>query len=183
MSSVKAVTQASGEEFEAMSDLAMHMGETTVFTASQSAEAMKSFGLAGFETNEILSALGPTLNLAAAGSMDMGTAADIAAKVTRGYGIEAEGTTHAMDVLTKAFTTANTDLSELGNAFKMVGPVAKTAGLSFEMTTASLQVLADAGIIGGMAGRQLRRAMLRLVNPPGEAAKALKRLGVVTNTA
>jgi TP901 family phage tail tape measure protein len=183
MSGVKAVTGATGTEFGQLEGLAKKMGETTIFTASQSAEAMRAFGLAGFETDEIMSALAPTLNLAAAGSMSMGEAADIAAKVTRGYGIEAEGTAGAMDVLTKAFTTANTDLSELAGAFKMVGPVAKTAGMSFEMTTASLQVMADAGIIGTMAGRQLRRAMLRLVNPPGEAAKALEKLGVATNTA
>ena len=183
MSGVAAVTGATGKEFDQLSGLAMKMGETTIFTASQSAEAMRAFGLAGFETDEIMSALGPTLDLAAAGSMSMGEAADIAAKVTRGYGIEASGTANAMDVLTKAFTTANTDLGELAGAFKMVGPVAKTAGLSFEMTTASLQVMADAGITGSMAGRQLRRAMLRLVNPPGEAAKALQKLGVVTSTA
>ena len=183
MSGVAAVTGAVGPEFEKLKGLAQEMGETTVFTAGQSAEAMKAFGLAGFETEEIMNALRPTLNLAAAGAMDMGTAADIAAKVTRGYGIEAEGTTHAMDVLTKAFTTSNTDLQQLGNAFKMVGPVAKTAGTSFEMTTATLQVMANAGIAGSMSGRQLRRAMLRLVNPPGEAAKALKKLGVATSTA
>ena len=183
MASVLAVTQATPKEFKNLTNLAKEMGETTVFTASQSAEAMRAFGLAGFSTNEIMNALRPTLNLAAAGSMDMATAADIAAKVTRGYGIAAADTTHAMDVLTKAFTTANTNLVELGNAFKMVGPVAKTAGLSFETTTAALQIMADAGIIGSMSGRQLRRALLRLVNPPGDAAKALARLGVNTVTA
>jgi len=183
MSGVAAVTGATGEDFGKLEGLAKKMGETTIFTASQSAEAMRAFGLAGFETDEIMSALGPTLDLAAAGSMSMGEAADVAAKVTKGYGIEAEGTAHAMDVLTKAFTTSNTNLSELAGAFKMVGPVAKTAGVSFEMTTAALQTMADSGIIGTMAGRQLRRAMLRLVNPPGEAAKALAKLGVETSTA
>jgi|TARA_R110000824_G_scaffold260399_1_gene449048 TP901 family phage tail tape measure protein len=183
MSGVQAVTQASGKDFQKLEGLATRMGESTVFTATQSAEAMKAFGLAGFETDEIMSALEPTLNLAAAGSMDMATAAGIAAKVTRGYGIEASGTTHAMDVLTKAFTTSNTNLEELGNSFKMVGPVAKTAGVSFEMTTAALQTMADAGITGSASGRQLRRAMLRLVDPPGEAAKALKKLRVETSTA
>lgn len=183
MSGVKAVTGATGEEFGELEALAKKMGETTIFTAAQSAEAMKAFGLAGFTTNEIMSALGPTLNLAAAGSMDMGTAADIASKVTRGFGIAASGTEHAMDALTLAFTTANTDLVELAGGFKMVGPVAKTAGLSFELTTASLQVMADAGIIGTSAGRSLRQAILRLVNPPGEAARALEKLGVETQTA
>ena len=183
MSGVAAVTGAVGPEFQKLKGLAQEMGETTVFTAGESAQAMKAFGLAGFETDEIMNALHPTLNLAAAGSMDMATAADIAAKVTRGYGIDAEGTTHAMDVLTKAFTTSNTDLTELGRSFKMVGPIAKTAGTSFEMTTATLQVMANAGFVGGQSGRMLRRAMLRLVDPPGEAAKALAKRGVATNTA
>jgi TP901 family phage tail tape measure protein len=183
MSGVAAVTGATGEDFGKLEGLAQKMGETTIFTASQSAEAMRSFGLAGFKADEIMSALASTLNLAAAGSMSMGDAADIAAKVTKGYGIEAEGTAGAMDVLTKAFTTANTDLGELGEAFKMVGPVAKTAGTSFEMTTAVIQTMSNAAITSSGAGRALRRAMLRLVKPPGEAAKALAKLGVVTNTA
>ena len=183
MSGVAAVTGALGEDFAKLEGLAKEMGETTIFTASQSAEAMRAFGLAGFTTNEIMSALGPTLNLAAAGSMDMGTAADIAAKVTKGFGIAAEGTTHAMDVLTKAFTTSNTDLSELAGGFKMVGPVARTAGLSFEMTTAALQVMADAGIVGTMSGRQLRRSILSLVSPVGRASKTLKKLGIETTVA
>jgi TP901 family phage tail tape measure protein len=183
MSGVAAVTGAMGADFAKLEGLAKEMGETTIFTASQSAEAMRAFGLAGFTTNEIMAALGPTLNLAAAGSMDMGTAADIAAKVTRGFGIDAEGTTHAMDVLTKAFTTSNTDLSELAGAFKMVGPVARTAGLSFEMTTSALQIMADAGIVGTMSGRQLRRSILSLVSPVGRAAKTLKKLGIETTVA
>ena len=183
MSGVAAVTGATGEDFGKLEGLAKKMGETTIFTASQSAEAMRAFGLAGFETDEIMSALGPTLNLAAAGSMSMGAAADIAAKVTKGYGIEAEGTAAAMDVLTKAFTTANTDLGELSQAFRMVGPVAKTVGMSFENTTASLQIMANAGLTSGMAGRQLRRALLNLVKPSSEAQKQLDKLGVVTNTA
>ena len=183
MSGVAAVTGATGEDFGKLEGLAQKMGETTIFTASQSAEAMRAFGLAGFKTDEIMSALAPTLNLAAAGSMSMGDAADIAAKVTKGYGIEAEGMAGAMDTLTKAFTTSNTDLKELSSAFKMVGPIARTAGTSFEMTTAAIQTMSNAGIIGSSAGRALRRAMLRLVKPPGEAAKALAKLGVVTNTA
>jgi TP901 family phage tail tape measure protein len=183
MDAVLAVTQASETEFAQLGELAKRMGETTVFTAVQAAEAMRAFGLAGFSTNEIMNALEPTLNLAAAGAMDMGTAADIAAKVTRGYGIEAKDTTHAMDVLTKAFTSANTNLVELGSAFKMVGPIAKTVGMSFEETTAALQIMANAGHVSSRAGRMLRRSLLRLVNPSGKAEKALQRLGVQTTNA
>ncbi|MEP0846074.1 MAG: phage tail tape measure protein [Phycisphaerae bacterium] len=180
MARVKALTNASGAAFESLSNEARRLGAQTVFTATQAAEAMSFFALAGFSVDSILKATAPTLNLAAAGQMDVASAADIAAKIMAGMGVSASDVGYALDVLTKAMTTANTDLRQIGDAFKYLGPVAKAAGLSLEETTAAIQILSNAGIQADMAGTTLRGAILSLTQPSAEAKKKLAELGVST---
>ena len=178
MARVKALTGATGDDFAKLESLAKKMGATTVFSASQAAEAMSYFALAGFDTQQIMDALGPTLNLAAAGQIEIAEAADIAAKIMAGMGISADNLGGAIDVMAKAMTTANTDLTMLGDAFKFVGPMAKTAGVSLEEITAAIQLLSNAGIQGEMAGTTLRGMLLSLTSPSSEAKRELERLGV-----
>ena len=169
MARVKALTGATGKDFQRLSDEARRLGETTVFSASQAAEAMSFFALAGFKVDEILKAIGPTLNLAAAGQLEIAQAADIAAKIMAGMGLAADDLGRAVDVLTKAMTTANTDLAQLGDAMKFVGPIAKSAGIEFEELVAAIQLLSNAGIQGEMAGTTLRTALLSLTSPSEQA--------------
>ena len=178
MARVKALSGATGDQFARLETEAKRLGATTVFSASQAAEAMSYFALAGFDVDQILTAIGPTLDLAAAGQIEIAEAADIAAKIMAGMGIAAEDLGGAVDVMAKAMTTANTDLSMLGEAFKYVGPIAKSAGISLEEITAAIQLLSNAGVQGEMAGTTLRGMLLSLTSPSAEASKELQRLGV-----
>lgn len=178
MARVKALTGASEDQFSRLETEAKRLGAQTVFSASQAAEAMSYFALAGFNVDQILAAIGPTLDLAAAGQIEIAEAADIAAKIMAGMGIAADDLGYAVDVMAKAMTTANTDLTMLGEAFKFVGPMAKSAGISLEEITAAIQLLSNAGVQGEMAGTTLRGMLLSLTAPSAEAAKELQRLGV-----
>ncbi len=178
MARVKALTNANADEFAKLETKAKQLGAATVFSASQAAEAMSYFALAGFKTDQILGAIGPTLDLAAAGQIEIGEAADIATKIMAGMGIASDDLGNAVDVMAKAMTTANTDLLMLGEAFKFVGPMAKSAGISLEEITAAIQLLSNAGVQGEMAGTTLRGMLLSLTSPSAEAQTELKRLGV-----
>lgn len=178
MARVQAVSGATAAQFEALSAKAQDMGRSTQFSASDAAEAMGNFAVAGFTVGEILNAISPTLNLAASGQLDMATSSDIVAKTMRGMGLDAEETTRAVDVMAKAFTTSNTDLVMLGDAFRFVGPIGKAAGKSLEELTATIQVMSNAGIQGGQAGRALRMMLLRMQAPPAAVSRQLDKLGV-----
>jgi TP901 family phage tail tape measure protein len=178
MSRVKALTAATGEQFEKLNDQAQDLGKTTVFSASQAADAMSVLALAGFDVNQIMEATPTVLDLAAAGQIDLATSADIAAKAMFGLGLEASDLGHVVDVLAKAMSTANTDIVMVGNALAYVGPIAKTAGVSLEDIVAAIQILSNAGIQGEMAGTTLRGAILSLSAPTAEATATLKRLNV-----
>lgn len=178
MNRVRAVTGATGTDFAALDKQAQQLGATTVFTAREAAEAMGFLGLAGFKVNEILGAMPGTLQLASAGAMDVGRAADITAKVLRGYGFDVAEISRVNDVLVKSFTTANTDLVQLGDAFRYAGPIAKLAGMQFEETSAALSLMADAGFQSTMGGTALRGAISRLSGAVPAVTKQLKALGI-----
>jgi TP901 family phage tail tape measure protein len=180
MARVRAITNASDADFAKLGDKAKQLGLDTVFSASDAAEAMGNFAQAGFSVNEIMLAVGPTLDLAAAAQLDVATSADIASKIMRGMGISAGNLSGVVDVLAKAATTSNTNIEQLGDAFKFVGPVARTAGIGLEEITAAIQLLSNAGIQGEMAGTTLRGMILSLASPSEEAKKTLKGLGIQT---
>lgn len=183
MARVGAISNATADDFGALTREAMRLGAETQFTATDAAKAMGYFALAGYDAAKTLKVIGPTLDMAAAGQMDMALAADITTKVLAGMGLEAGKAAYAVDVLTKAMTTANTDLPMLGDAFKYVGPAAKAAKLAFEEVTAAIQILSNAGMQGDMAGTSLRQIIASLTAPSAEGAAELKRLGVAVKDA
>ena len=183
MARVQAITSATATDMLKLERQARKLGSTTVFTARQAAEAMGFFALAGFKVNEIMTAMPATLNLAAAGQLDVAVAADIAAKILRGMGLEASKLNEVVDVLVKAFTTANTDLTQLGDAMRFVGPVATQTGRSFQEIAANIQVLSNAGLQGAIAGTALRNVIIRVAGGTKETNKLFKELGIQMSTA
>ena len=177
MRMVGAVSNATGEEYTKLTDLALKMGATTRYTATQAAEGLKYLGMAGLTANQQLAALPPTLNLAAAAGMDLGRAADISTNVMTAYGLKAEELTRVSDVMTQAFTNSNSTTQELGEAFKYVGPVARALEVPFEELVASIALLHNAGIKGSMAGTSLRASMTKLLNPSNKGVAVMKALG------
>lgn len=184
MNRVAALTgEVVGPTFERMEAQARRLGETTVFSAREAADAMAFLSMAGFEAEEVMAALPKTLELAASAGIDLGTSADIVTNILTGLQIPIEDLGRANDVLVQAFTSSNISLTQLGEAFKFVGPVATSAGLQFEEVTAAIGLLGNAGIQGSMAGTTLRAAIAKLLDPSKEATETLERLGVVVTDA
>jgi len=170
MRKVQAVTKASDSQMKTMADTAKKLGETTRYSASQAAEALSFLGMAGFSAEEATAALSDVMNLAAAGGLDLGQAADIATNILSGFGLEVEQLSRVNDVLAEAFTGSNTTLAELGEGFKYVGPIAKGVGANFEDLIASMGKLGDSGVKASLAGTTLRGVIDALFNPTREEA-------------
>lgn len=180
MSGVAAKVGGTSDEISSLNQLARDLGRTTQFSASQAAEGMDFLAMAGFKANDIISAMPGLLDLAAAGNLELGSAADIASNILGGLNLKAEETGRVADVLAKAATSSNVSVEMLGETFKFVAPVAAQAGVGLEELAAATGLLGDAGIQASEAGTGLRSVLLRLAAPPAEAAKALDRLSVAT---
>ncbi len=173
MNRVAAISQATGDQLQHLERQARELGSTTQFSASEAADAMSFLAMAGFEVNQIMTAMPSVLNLAAAAQLDMASSADIVSNIMQGFGMQAGEVENAVDVLAASFTRSNTDLVQLGQAMKLVGPVASSFGIQFEETAAAVGFLSDAGLQASMAGTGLRRILSTL-------AKDAEKLGIQT---
>jgi TP901 family phage tail tape measure protein len=162
MSRVQAITQATAEQMTQLREQAKLLGRTTFFTTSQVAEDQKFLGMAGFNPNQIEAALPNVLNLALAGDMQIGEAADIATNISTPFKIAAEDLSRINDILAKAANSSNTNVHEMGEAFKYVAPVAAATDQSIEELGAAMAILANNGLKADMAGTSLRMMLMKL---------------------
>ena len=182
MRSVQAKTGATGADLDKLSAQAREMGRTTVHSATEAARGQAFLAQAGFDANEILSALPATLALATAGELDLASAADIASNVVSGFRLEIDKTGHVADVLAKSAASSNTSVAEMGAAMAKAAPAAASAGWSLEQTAAAIGVLANNAIKGEEGGTLLKTMLAKLAPTTGATAKKLEELGIEVHT-
>lgn len=178
MSGVLAVTTDAQRDFDALSKKAAELGRTTKFSASEAADGMRFLGQAGFTAQEVIKTIGPSLELAAAGGLDLASAADIASNILSAMRLPVEELSHVVDVLANTASSANTDVSQIAEAMNYVGPAAAAAKVPLEEVSAAIGILGDNGIQASSAGTNLRGIMVSLADPSKKARNALADLGV-----
>lgn len=178
MNALESATESSGETMAAFRKKAREMGSTTVFSATEAADALLKLGQAGFEPKKAMEALEPTLNLAAAGALSMGEAAVITNVALKAYEFEVNQSGRVADVLAKASTMASTTVSDLGSSLGKAGTVAKGAGVGFEELVAMMSIAQDRGIEVSTVGTSMRAVILGLAAPTALATRAMKHLGL-----
>lgn len=178
ISRVSAISGATGSELKKLDDMALKLGQTTMFTATQAGEGMEYLALAGFKTTDIISAMPGMLDLAAAGSLDLGRAADITSDTMQAFGMKATEATHAADVFAYAQANANTNVEQMGEALKYSAPVANALKWSLEETSAATMVLANSGLKGSIAGQAFASSLARLAKPTKKMQKTMSKLNL-----
>jgi TP901 family phage tail tape measure protein len=124
MSRVQSVTGATADEMINLREQAKLLGKTTLFSASQVADAQRFLGQAGFNGDQINKATPSVLNLALTDDLDLGTAAEIVANISVPFGIAADKLENLNDILAKTANVSTTGVRELGESFKYIAPVA-----------------------------------------------------------
>lgn len=178
MDKVASLSGAQGEEFDRLRDKAIEMGAQTMYSATESAEALQYMALAGWGTEDMLAGLEPILKLAGAAGMDLGRASDIVTDGLTAMGLTAQDAAHFADVLAVAMSKSNTDVDMLGEAFKYVAPLAGAMGYNIEDLSLALGLMANAGIKASQGGTSLRRVLQNLSNPTDKVAGAMEDLGI-----
>jgi len=178
MRQVQQVTQANEAAFAALTERARELGATTRFSATQAAEGLLELSRAGFDANEAMDAVGATLDLAVAGSLELGEATGFVANAIRQFGLDASEANRVADAFVVVANNANTDVRQLAEALKFAGTVAASVGMSVEETAAAIGVLGDRGVKASLAGTQLRGTLLGLASPTDGAAAAMAKLGI-----
>lgn len=162
MSKVQALSGASGQDFEALSEKAQELGRTTQFSASEAADAMSNMALAGWDTRQTLDGIDGVLQLAAAGGMDLATAADTVAGNLAAFNLQASDSQHLADVMATAQAKSKTTADQLAEAYTTVATNWTQAGQSCETTTAAIEALASVNDTGSAAGTKLSAVMAQI---------------------
>lgn len=178
MSKVSAISGATGEDLDALTEKAKEMGAKTKFSATEAASAFEYMAMAGWKTEDMLDGIEGIMNLAAASGVDLATTSDIVTDALTAFGLSASDSGHFADVLAQASANANTNVDLMGETFKYVAPVAGALGFSVEDTATAIGLMANAGIKGSQAGTALRSIMSRMSKPTDEVAEAMSSLGV-----
>ena len=167
MANVKAISGATGEEFDELTATAKKLGETTMFSAAQAAEAMENLAMAGWKSKDIVAGMPGLLDLAAAGSVDLATAADVTSSALAQFNMDASESTRVADVLAATATNSKTDIAGLGESLKMAGTQAGALGYSIEDTALALGLMGNAGVDASSAGTALRSTLARMSKQEG----------------
>ena len=179
MSNVKATGQDAAVNFDALRAAAVEMGAATAFSSSEAASGIENLLKAGVSATDVLGGgLKGSLDLAAAGSMAVGEASEIAATALTQFNLSGRDVPHVADLLAAGAGKAQGEVSDLGAALKQSGLVASQFGLSIEETVGGLSAFASAGLLGSDAGTSLKSMLLRLANPSKEAAAAMAEAGI-----
>lgn len=178
MSTVAAISGATGEEFEILRAKAQEMGATTAFSATESAQAMEYMAMAGWKTTDITNGLAGVMNLAAASGEDLAATSDIVTDAMTAFGMSADQSTYFADVLAQTATNANTNVGMMGETFKYVAPLAGAMGYNIEDMSAAIGLMANAGIKGSQSGTSLRNIITNLASPTDTVAGAMDDLGI-----
>ena len=183
MSQVQAVSGASAEDIDRLTEKAKEMGAQTKFSATESAEAFNYMAMAGWKTEDMLGGIEGIMNLAAASGSDLATTSDIVTDALTAMGYKAADAGRLADVMAAASSNANTNVEMMGATFQYAAPIVGALGYNMEDTAVAIGMMANAGIKGEKAGTALRSILTRLSAPPKECAEAMEELDLsITNT-
>lgn len=178
MSKVKAISGATGADFDSLKSRAEELGRSTQFSASDVSNAFSYMALAGWDVSQMLQSIDGVLNLAAAGEMDLAEASDIVTDYISAFGLTASDSSHFVDMMATAMSSSNTNIEQLGEAYKNCASTAGQFGYSAEEATAALMTMANAGVKGSEAGTALNALMVRLATNTKGCSDELQQYGV-----
>lgn len=179
MSTVQANTGASADEMAQLRQAAIDAGADTVYSATESADAINELGKAGLSTSDILSGgLSGALNLAASDGMAVGDAAELMATTLKQFNLTGAESTQVADALAAGAGKAVGSAHDLGLALNQAGMVSHSFGISMQETAGTLAAFAQSGMIGSDAGTSLKTMLISLANPSTKASNLMQELGI-----
>lgn len=189
MSQVEAISKASSKEvvtatgemvdgYTALSEKAIEMGDSTLFSAKECTEALNYMAMAGWEPQEMYEGLAGVMMLAASSGENLADTSNILTDALTAFGLEARDSSHFADVLAQTAASANTNVGEMGDAFKYVAPLCGTLGYSVEDAALALGLMANSGIHAGQAGTALKTALANMAAPTKAMSAEMDALGI-----
>jgi len=181
MSAVSAVSGASQSELASLSQYALQLGKDTSFSAQEAAVGIEELVKAGVSIGDVMGgAARASLDLAAAGAVSVGDAAEIASNAMNVFGLKGADMAHVADVIAGAANASAIGVNDYKFSLAEAGAVAATVGISFESLSQAIAVMGNAGIKGSSAGTSLKTMLLNLQPSTNKQIDLFRELGITT---
>lgn len=162
MDKVQAISGATNRQMKALTDTALRLGRTTVFTASEIGKMEEELARLGFSTDKILDAADAITKLALVTSTDLGEAAQTMAGTLNGFNLEATESERVANVMAESFAKSALNMEKFTVGTANSSAIARVFGATVEENTARLGKLVDANIDASKAGTDLRQIYIEL---------------------
>ena len=147
LSTIKALTGASGEEMKQLTDLALDLGAKTKYSALEAAQGMEELLKAGLSPATVeAGGLEAALNLATAGGLELAESAEIMSTAMNAFKSDGLEASDVANILAGAANASATSVGELKYGLSMSAAVASGLGVSFKDTNTALAVFAQNGL-------------------------------------
>lgn len=177
----QAVSGATAEQMERMSQLAKELGNDITLpgtSATDAAAAMTELVKAGLSIDDTFKAAKATLQLSAAAQIGNAEAATIVGQALNSFGLAGDKAIMVADLLANSANASAGEITDMAYALQAGGSVAAMAGQSINDFTTAIALMANAGIVGSDAGTSLKSMLMSLMSPTDKAAKLMQELGI-----
>src|SRR4249920_1500710 len=178
---MEAVSGATGDQMARIQSLAIALGKDIrlpATSASDAAVAMTELAKGGLSVTDSMRAARGTLQLAAAGEVDVGSAAQISANALNAFGLAGDRAGHVADLLAGAANASTGEVSDFAEGLQYAGTAAFAAGQDIDLVVAALAEMANKGLSGSVAGSSLAQSLRSLQAPSAKASAAIKKFGL-----
>lgn len=165
------------EEFEQLESAARHVGATTNKSATESAEALKYMALAGWSTEDSITALDDMVKLSSVSGTDLATTSDLVTDSMGALGLGMKDYAGYMDIVARADSAANYSSQEFMEAMIGAGGAARMLGIDVTELGTAAGILANNGTKGSEAGTKLNSIFARMAGQSKPVQEALADLG------
>lgn len=177
------VTGKTGEAFNQakanISAVAQELGQKTVFSSAEAADAMYNLASAGYDVSTMAASdLQPMLELASGTQYDLANTTAMTAGALAQFNLGFDQVGRVADVFSAATGVTAATMEKLNISMREVGPIAYTAGLSIEEVSAALGVMYNKQLTGETAGTGLKIMLASLLDPTKSAVDALNSMGL-----
>ena len=176
--SLKAITNATNTEINALGDTMQEIARNSRYSASQVADGMQIMGQAGLDSVQIMNSIQGATDLATGTMEKMDMVVDLITTTMTVFGKNALETTEIVDSMAVAINKSKSTVDKLRTAFNYVGVTAGQAKLSLQETSASIMVLNDAGMKGSTTGTSFRQVLQKLIAPNEKLRVAYREAGI-----
>lgn len=167
----------SSEAYAQYAEAARNVGATTNKTATEAAQALKYMSLAGWDTQESISALDDMVKLSSASGEDLAKTSDLVTDSMGALGLTMTDYGGYMDMVARADSAANYSSSQFMETMIGAGGAARVLGVNLNELGTAAGILANNGTKGAEAGTALNSMFARM-SGNAKAKETMADLGI-----